>query len=57
MIIIVKTEEEKQKLLKESKYIHDSLTLDVYQANTLMHIYLNPNMIRVEDNKGFSSWQ
>ena len=56
MIIIVKTEEQKQKLLKESKYIHDTLVLDVNQANTLMHIYMNPDMIRVEDNKGFSSW-
>lgn len=65
MNIYVDTEEEKQDLLKQSKYIHDFLKvvkvkmksgktkeqwigLDSNKCGTLMHIYLNPDMIIVK---------
>ena len=61
MKIIVESEEIKQKLLKESEYIHDFceviedssgynrwIGLDSDEAGMLMHIYMNPDMIIVE---------
>jgi len=67
MKIYVNTEEEKQELLNQSKYIHDFLEvvkyknekgkkktkwigLDSNKANTLMHIYMSPDIIVVEDD-------
>jgi hypothetical protein len=61
--IIVKTEEQKQNLLKQSQYIHDFLIcpddvkelgknwligLDSNKAVTLMHLYLAPQLIEVD---------
>jgi len=59
MKIIVNTKEEKEKLLKESQYIHDFkffgtgeiIGLDSDKANTLMHIHMNPDMIIIDDEK------
>jgi hypothetical protein len=60
--IIVKTEEQKQDLLKQSQYIHDFLVcpgdvkelgknwiigLDSNEAGTLMHLYTAPHIIEV----------
>ena len=53
--IIVNRQELKDKLLKESEYIHDLEYIDSDKANTLMHIYMNPDMIEVnqkEDERG-----
>ena len=65
MKIIVDTQEEKDNLLKESKYIHDwgfdlrggrrsnpkykLISLNSDHANILMHIYMNPEMIEVKN--------
>lgn len=61
--IIVKTEEQKQELLKQSQYIHDFLInqkdveklgkdwligLDSDKAGILMHLYLAPQIIEVD---------
>ena len=63
--IIVKTEEQKQELLKQSQYIHDFLVcpddvkelgknwligLDSDEAGTLMHLYTAPHIIEVDPN-------
>lgn len=65
MEIYVNNIEEKEILLKESKYIHDFMKilkiktkdgkvtqkvigLDSDKANTLMHIYMNPDMIKIK---------
>lgn len=67
MKIYVKNHQEKEKLLKESEYIHDFLEivkyknqngqptekwigLDSDKAGTLMHIYMNPDLIVVESD-------
>ena len=62
MKIIVETEEQKQKILEQSKYIHDFLIskddvnglgkdwimgLDSDKAGTLMHLYMAPQIIEV----------
>lgn len=54
MKIIVNSKEEKEKLLKESKYIHDiTLTgknmkeFNSDKASTLIHFYLKPDLIEV----------
>lgn len=62
--IIVDSEETKQDLLKQSEYIHDFVIeaensnmprpdyimgLDPEKASTLMHIYMNPDLIIVQD--------
>jgi hypothetical protein len=66
MKIIVDTEEQKQELLKQSRYIHDFLLcrddvkdlikdsdgywmvgLDSDKAGILMHIYMSPQIIEV----------
>ena len=62
MKIIVSTQEQKDRLLKESEYIHDFCEcvedIDGYnrwvglnsdEAGTLMHIYMNPDMIIVQE--------
>jgi len=68
MKIYVDTEEQKQDLLEQSKYIHDFLEivkvktkdnkvktkwigLDSDKAGTLMHIYMNLDMIIVRNKK------
>ena len=49
--IIVNSQELKDKLLKESEYIHDLEYIDSDKANTLMHIYMNPDMIEVNQKE------
>ena len=66
MKIIVKTEELKQEILKQSEYIHDFLInkddvknlgkdwiigLDSDKAGILMHLYMTPQIIEVEQQK------
>ncbi len=66
MKIIVETEEQKQELINQSEYIHNFLInkddikglgrnwligLDSDKAGTLMHLYLNPEIIIVTTNK------
>ncbi len=50
--IIVDSQELKDKILSESKFIHDFKNMDGYdhsdKANTLMHIYMNPDLIEVK---------
>jgi hypothetical protein len=63
--IIVKTEEQKQKLIKQSQYMHDFMVcpddvkelgknwligLDSDKAGTLMHLYTAPHIIEVDPN-------
>jgi hypothetical protein len=60
--ILVESEELKQKILKQSKYVHDFLItkddinnldknwiigLDSEKAGILMHLYINPTLIEV----------
>jgi hypothetical protein len=56
MKIIVKSQELKDKLLAESEYIHWLECIDSDLAGTLMHIYMNPDMIIVEENDAKSSY-
>ena len=53
--IIVDSQELKDKILLESKFIHDFKNMDGYdhsdKASTLMHIYMNPDLIEVKQNK------
>jgi hypothetical protein len=64
MKIIVETEEIKQEILKQSKYIHDFLInkddikdlskdwligLDSDKAGILMHLYMAPQIIEVNE--------
>lgn len=65
MKIIVDSEEEKQKLIKQSEYIHDFVVrcylkrrgakrficLDSNKAGGLMHLYMAPEIIVVEPKK------
>ena len=59
MVIVVSSEKEKQELLEESRYIHYLKEINSDKANTLMHLYMNPDMIQVIefighiDNAGF----
>lgn len=46
--IIVNSQELKDKLLKESKYIHDLEYIPRNKASTLMHIYMNPDIIELK---------
>lgn len=56
MKIFVNSQEEKDNLIKQSKYIHNFLVirneeyigLDSDKAGILMHLYLNPDMIVVQ---------
>lgn len=53
--IVVTSEEDKQKLIEESQYLHDELEdIDSDKSNHLMHIYLNPDMILVGEIGGDS---
>lgn len=47
--IFVDTEKEKEQLIKESEYIHDFISGELIHdsCNTLSHIYMNPNVIKV----------
>ena len=49
--IIVDSKELKEELLKESKYIHDHFckNFDSDYCNTLMHLYLCPNNIKIKE--------
>lgn len=47
--IIVDSEETKQAILDESEYIHYLSEIDSEKANTLMHMYMNPDMIVVQN--------
>lgn len=57
--IIVDSEELKNQLIKESEYIHDFselvddeiVCLDSDMCNTLMHIYMNPDIIEVRNTE------
>jgi hypothetical protein len=63
MEIIVESEELKQQLLEQSKYVHDYVyikrsretgketwyRLNSDKAGILMHLYLNPDIIKVEN--------
>jgi len=50
MKIIVETEEQKQKLLTESEFIHNTLiNEDVEKWSTLGHLYVVPEIIIVEE--------
>jgi hypothetical protein len=66
MKIIVETEEQKQKILEQSKYIHDFLIskddvnglgkdwiigLDSDKAGTLMHLYMAPQIITTKKQR------
>ncbi len=66
MKIIVETEEQKQEILEQSKYIHDFLInkddvnglekywligLDSDKAGILMHLYMTPQIIEVNTKK------
>ena len=50
--IIVDTQELKDKILSESEFIHQLESIDGHEysdkANTLMHIYMNPDLIEVK---------
>lgn len=48
MKIFVDTQEQKDRLLAESEYIHYLSEIDSDKASTLMHIYMNPDMIIVK---------
>jgi len=52
MVIVVSSEQEKQELLEESRYIHYLKEIDSDKANTLMHLYMNPDMIQVNEFLG-----
>ena len=47
MKIIVDTQKQKDALLQESEYIHYLTEIDSDMAPTIMHIYLNPDMIEI----------
>ena len=48
--IVVPTEYDKEQLLKASRYLHDcsGIDTDFYAINTLVHLYLNPDLIEVQ---------
>jgi len=48
--ILVPTERDKEQLLKAFKYLHDhgSIDTEYYAVNTIVHTYLNPDLIEVE---------
>ena len=51
MKIIVNSKKEKKALLKESEYIHYLREIDSDLAPTLMHLYMNPDMIKVKKKR------
>lgn len=48
--IIVPTERDKEQLLKAFRYLHDTWNIDTeyYAVNTIVHTYLNPDLIEVK---------
>jgi hypothetical protein len=48
--IVVSTERDKQQFLQAFKYLHDNRTIDTdfLAVNTLVHIYMNPDLIKVK---------
>ena len=48
MRIFVETEEEKEDLIRQSKYVHYLEEIDSDLASTLMHIYMHPQCIIVD---------
>ena len=48
--IVVASEELKQAILKESKFVHDNRKIDIDACNFLAHLYLNPDKIIVKDS-------
>lgn len=54
--IIVPSESDKEQLLLAFKYLHDNFTIDTdfLAVNSLIHIYLNPEKIKVQiSDEGF----
>ena len=53
MIKIITSEEIKNDIISESRYLHDTLTedIDYDKINTLMHLYLLPDEAWVIDSK------
>lgn len=49
--IIVDSEEVKQQLLAESEYIHYLECIDSDKANSLMHLYVAPQVIVVDEDE------
>ena len=51
--IITDTKESKEQLLKAIKYIHDlpCIDSDFMSVNSIMHLYLNPDLIEVQENE------
>lgn len=47
--VIVPTEYDKEQLLLAIKYLHDNplIDTDILAVNTLVHLYLNPDLIEV----------
>ncbi len=48
MRIIVDSQELKDRILEESKYVHDQEIENSDMCNILMHLYMNPDMIEIE---------
>jgi hypothetical protein len=51
--IVVKTKEDKEQLLLASEYIHglSDIDTDYMGANVLAHLYRQPELIEVEEDK------
>ena len=48
--IVVGSQSDKDELLKTFKYLHDEhLDSDIIGVNLIMHLYLNPELIIVEE--------
>ena len=47
--IVVETERDKQQVLAAFKYLHDNFSIDTdfIAVNTLVHVYSNPDMVKV----------
>ena len=50
--IEVPTDYDKEQLLLAIKYLHDNplIDTDILAVNTLVHLYLNPELIKVSEN-------
>lgn len=51
--IVVKTEEDKEQLIRASYYLHnlEDIDTDIMAVGFLAHLYQMPNLIEVEDEK------
>lgn len=47
--IIVETQQQKDELIKESRYVHDHRKIDTDKCNTLAHIYMIEDYIEVKE--------